>query len=79
MVVTSSTKVANLNADLLDGKNSTDFATAAQGITADNAQPAATAINTGNIGNQTVAVAQLAYKIRTSAPASPVAGDIWVE
>lgn len=79
MVVTSSTKVDNLNADMVDGKNSTDFATAAQGIKADNAQPAATAINTGNIGSQTVAVAQLAYKIRTSAPTSPVAGDIWVE
>lgn len=35
----------------------TDFATAAQGTKADAAQPAATAINTGNISSQSVALA----------------------
>jgi microcystin-dependent protein len=40
---------SGLDADLLDGNHATAFATAAQGTKADNAQPAATAINTTNI------------------------------
>jgi hypothetical protein len=36
-VVSSTTLVSNLNADLLDGNEATDFATAAQGATADTA------------------------------------------
>lgn len=37
--VDSPTLVANLNADLLDGNESTAFATASQGVLADNAEP----------------------------------------
>lgn len=45
------------NADTLDNLHATAFASAAQGAKADAAQPASTAINTSNIGSQTVAVA----------------------
>ena len=67
-----------MDSDTVDGKHASDFATAAQGVKADAAQPASTAITTSNIASQTVAYAQVAYKIRQSAPVSPAAGDIWV-
>jgi hypothetical protein len=58
------------NSDKLDNLHSTDFATAAQGVKADAAQPAATAINTGNIAAQTVA---------TAGDSDKLDGGHWVE
>ena len=45
------------NSTQLGGVAASGYATAAQGVKADAAQPASTAINTSNIGSQTVAVA----------------------
>ena len=49
LTIASSTKVTNLNADLLDDLDSTAFATAAQGATADAALPRAGGEMSGNI------------------------------
>ena len=65
---------SGLDADQLDGLHSTSFATAAQGVKADNAQPAATAVNTGNV-NSYVAVMTGAV----NSFAQPVCPTGWVK
>ena len=57
LIITSTTKVANLNADRLDDLEATDFATAAQGTTADAALPKTGGVMSGNLdlnGNELI-------------------------
>ena len=57
LIITSTTKVANLNADRLDDLEATDFATAAQGTTADAALPKTGGVMSGSLdlnGNELI-------------------------
>ena len=55
---------SGLDADTVDGLQASAFATAAQGVKADNAQPASTAITTSNLASKfTASLASLGYEI----------------